>query len=368
MLSQIAVCGIHLSVLKHISQYSSDKEKTSDIITSGILLTAGVAAAVSVIAFFTKDWWALALNSADVGVGVGFIAPGLFFFALNKVLINYHNGHRRMKAVAVFQALRFILLFLCLWAFISISLEGSKLAAVFSVSEFILFLGLLAYSLLFVKMTITKKTVPWVKAHFVFGFKAAPGNILDQTNSRVGVIVLGIFASDAVVGVFSFAQMMAEGFAQLGIVIMMNINPILTQTKFEKGNDALRHLIHRTRNMCYVVMVPLGILAVLVFPPLMNIFHLEAEFAPAWGLFAIMMALYLAAVGYMPFMMLLSQTGFPGSQSILIFPIFAINIILNLTLVPFIQMYGAAVATGLSFIAAMILLKILTRKALGIGI
>lgn len=367
-LSQLAVGGIHLSVLKNISQFSEDKTESNAIISAGLLLTAGVAAVVAFVAFFLRDFFATILGSEGVGVGVVYITWGLFFFALNKTWLAFHNGCRRMKAFAVFQALRYIFLLICLVVFISFSVEGNKLAAIFSLSEFVLFIILSIYSLRFVKIDISKKVFRWVKEHTVFGSKAAIGNVFEEANTRVDVIMLGIFASDAIVGIYSLAAMLAEGFGQLSVVLRTNVNPILTRYKFEEGNESLRHLVQRGRNMFYKMMIPLGIVAILCFPVVLSALGLSTEFSSAWGLFAILLSGFLISVGYTPFKMILTQTGLPGYQTLFVFSIFATNVLLNLILIPMLGMYGAAIATGISLVMVIVFLKMFVQRKLEISI
>src|SRR5690606_33737439 len=50
------------------------------------------------------------LDSEDVATGMRWAAPGLFCFALNKVLLGVVNGLRRMRAFAVYSSLRYLLI------------------------------------------------------------------------------------------------------------------------------------------------------------------------------------------------------------------------------------------------------------------
>jgi O-antigen/teichoic acid export membrane protein len=367
-LSQFAAGGAQLSVLKNVSQFSKDGAESNTIINAGLFLTASVAAVVALVAFLLKDVVANVLNSPDMATAVICLSWGLFFFALNKVWLAFHNGCRRMKAFAVFQSLRYIFMLAFLGVFILLSVEGNKLAAIFSLAELTLFLIVSVYSFRYFRLEISRKVFRWIKQHVVFGSKAVVGNILDEANTRVDVIMLGIFASDAVVGIYSFAAMLAEGFSQLSTVLKVNVNPILTRYKFEEGNEALGKLVRRGRDMFYKLMIPLGVIAIFCFPLAMHILGLRAEFPASWGIFAILVSGYLISVGYTPFKMILNQTGFPGYQTLFLFAIFMTNVILNLILIPILGMHGAAIATAISFIMAVVFLKILVKRQLQISI
>ena len=50
--------------------------------------------------------------------------------------------------------------------------------------------------------------------------------ILTEVNTRVDILVLGYFHGDTLVGVYSFAAILAEGFSQLPMVVRRSIDPL----------------------------------------------------------------------------------------------------------------------------------------------
>ncbi len=63
-----------------------------------------------------------------------------------------------------------------------------------------------------------------------------------------------------------------------------------------------------------------------------------------------------------PFLMLFSQLGRPGTQTLFIAGVFLSNVLLNLALIPWLGLYGAALATALSFLVLAGLLTWLARR------
>ena len=53
--------------------------------------------------------------------------------------------------------------------------------------------------------------------------------MLIELNTRVDIIMIGIFMSDEKVGIYSFAALFAEGFYQLLIVLQNIMNPIMAR-------------------------------------------------------------------------------------------------------------------------------------------
>ena len=194
------------------------------------------------------------------------------------------------------------------------------------------------------------------------------GAFFVDINTRIDVLILGIFTTDKWVGIYSFAAMIIDGFNQLPMVFCKIINPIITHYKYNKGIDELKCMVLKARNLFYKYLSPLGVLGVMVYPLLILVLKLNPDYSKGWLPFVILMLGNLLGIGYAPFLMILNQTGFPGFQSLLYFLIFISNFLLNLLLVPLLGILGAAIATGTSFICLPLYIKILTIKSLKIRI
>jgi len=179
------------------------------------------------------------------------------------------------------------------------------------------------------------------------------------------VLLLGLFASDSIVGVYSFAAMLAEGFAQLPVVLRTNINPLLTQTYYDNGTSALQSTVQRVKKLSYIFLIPVGLIAILS-TPLLNLFGFDQEFNQSWLVFAILMTGILLSAGYLPFQMIFNQVGQPGRQTLFLIMFFLTNVILNLLLIPYFGMYGSAVATALALALQIVYLKRLSFLWIGI--
>ena len=368
LLSQLAGGGIHFSVLKHTAQYAGDQRKITTILNAGILLTLLVSTVIIGVVYLFKDLFRIFFDNPSGVDSMVLTLPALLFFTLNKVILFFHNACRRMKAYAIFYGLRSLLMTISLLVFIMLKARANTITAIFSFSEFTLFVILSIYSLRFFSFNLSAETRRWIKYHFFFGMKAMAGTCFVDINTRVDILVLGIFTSDKCVGIYSFAAMMIDGFNQLPFVFCKIINPIITDYKYNKGSQELRHMVLKARNLFYKYLSPLGILGVMVYPLLIFVLKLSPEYSKGWLPFAILMAGSLLSIGYAPFLMILNQTGFPGFQSLLYFLIFITNFLLNLVLIPFLGILGAALATGFSFVCLALYIRLLTHRALKIRI
>ena len=207
----------------------------------------------------------------------------------------------------------------------------------------------------------------WVKTHFLFGTKALWGNLVIEFNSRVDILILGIFASDETTGIYSFASMLANGLNQLPTVIASVINPIITKTYFEKGKLELELLLNKTKKYSYLFMAPIGIVASLLFI-LIPYFWNNPVVVHGSIPFGILAFGFIISAGYQPLQMVLNQTGFPTKQSFYMFIIFASSITLNFIFTPWLGMYGSALAMLLLAGCQVFFLKRFINSTLSINI
>ena len=63
--------------------------------------------------------------------------------------------------------------------------------------------------------------------------------MLIELNTRVDIIMIGIFMSDEKVGIYSFAALFAEGFYQLLIVLQNILNPLMARNFSESKLDEI---------------------------------------------------------------------------------------------------------------------------------
>ena len=369
MLSQISVGGIHFSVLKHVSHHHDDLESCRDIAGSGLMLGAMSGGVVSLAAYLLGDWAGSVLDSPAVAVGMKMAAPGLLFFSLNKILLNVLNGVRSMRAFAVFQALRFVFILISVVAIIFLGHPGERLALSLTLSEALLFLLLFAYvNAAIFPLRIGARSWKWVRAHVSFGVRGFMSGLLSEMNTRVDVLMLGYFSGDAIVGVYSYAAILAEGIAQLPIVLRRNVDPIVGRCFAADDRAGIEVIARKMKRVTYVVMATVAFLAVPLYPVVLKVFVPGVQFAASWAVFAILMAGILINSGYRPLLGILLQGGRPGMNTVLICSVVGSNVILNAALIPKFDMIGAAAATGLAFVLEAVFLVTFARKCLAVKI
>lgn len=366
--SQFAAGGVHLSTLRSVAQLSDDRPARRQAITAAVVLTVVLSILFTAAFWIAREPVGRLLDSPGVAIGMAWAAPGLFCFALNKTLLGTLNGLRRMRTFAVAQAARPILVLIALLIAFAQGVPGPRLPLVLSVAECFIAVVLLALLAPHYCRPWGREFGRWLRRHFDFGVRSAGSGVLLELNTRVDVIMLGYFCSDAVVGVYSFAAMLVEGIAQLPVVLRTNINPLLAQHIAAKDDASLRSLIRSVRRVAFMSMLAVAIVTVVVYPLGVAWATDQDEFGASWPVFAILMAGLVIGAAYIPFHQILLQAGRPGTHTAMISAAVAANILLNAVLIPYAQAIGAAYATATAFVLSVVLLRVLARRLVGVSL
>lgn len=360
--AQFAAFGIQLSVLRYAAEHREDADTLAALVRSGLLLVALVALIIVAIVLALRGAVAAAF-SPRVADGLLYALPGLWAFALNKFLLNTLNGVRQMKTYSVFLSYRYLLLLIGVAIAASMRFEGSALPAVFSFAEVGLLLSMVFYMRRLLIGTISWQSArEWGRTHLRFGVRSVTGGAVSELNTRVDVLVLGLFTDDRTVGVFSFAAILTEGLLQIPLVIKRQADPVLTPLVLGGQHARLIASFRAWRRWTYVVMVLVCITAIILFPWFTRLATSDRELEAGWSLFALLLAAGTVQAGYIPISGVLNQGGFPWQQTMYLLWIFGTNIVLNLLLVPMLGAWGAAISTSVVFVASVFYLKHLVRK------
>lgn len=362
VVSQLAVFGIQSSVLKHTSEWVGDHAQLSAVLSSALWLTAIIAALTCGVVYLAAPTVGRILGSPSVMEGLLCSVAGLWCFSMNKILLAFINGRHFMRAFAILNLCRYASLPAFLILLFVMNVPPAQLPMVLSLTEGCLLIVLLCFSLRFFSPGLP--VLVWVRKHLVFGGKAMIGGGVVELNTRVDVLVLGLFTNERTVGTYSFAAMLAEGLDQIPGIFRVNLNPLITRMSVAGRRQELaamiRDFIHKWTWPAWGV----GVLAVAAFPALTWLLRNNLDWWHAWVVFSILTAGVVWRSGYAVFWELPVQSGHPGWQTALFAAVALTNVALNVALVPLWGMLGAALATSCSFLLSIFYLKSVVRKLL----
>jgi O-antigen/teichoic acid export membrane protein len=362
---QAAVGGINLSALRGISEKRDDRQRVTAIIVGAVLPTVALAAVCTFLFWASRGVFAQWLESPGVASGMEAAAPGLFFFALNKVSMSIVNAAQRMRAFAIYTSMRYLLMVGGLVVVIASGMTSDRIAFLFTFAEGILFVPLAVEVWLQIARPLPTGWFAWTREHLRYGVKSVASGMLLDLNSRVDVLVIGLFLDDAPVGVYSIAAMVAEGLFQLLVVLQNIYNPTIAQHLAERRTGELEALVRRAKRSTYALMACVGAIAIAAFPLFVRVLD-KPEFRAAWLPFGCLVAGMVAASGYMPFAQTLLMANRPGWHTLMMLVIVLFNLAGNFVLVPWLGITGSAIATGTALVFSAWLLAVMVRRHVGV--
>ncbi|MBC8268847.1 MAG: oligosaccharide flippase family protein [Rhodospirillaceae bacterium] len=363
--AQFAVLGFHDSAQKHVSELDAEPHHIGVVSAAALVLAAGFGLLTAFGVYFLSQPIGFLADSEAVGKGIALAAPGLVFFAINKVLMGILNGVRRMKAFAGAQALRVSVILLSCLGVAWIEQPAFMLGLSFTIAEVVL----LPFLLYLIRPHPTdfssgEALRRWIKVHFHFGSRALINGFLAESYIRIDIIMLGIFMSDRDVGIYSFAALFIEGLFQVPVVFRTLANPELARLLKAGDKQASAKFCRKVALMSLGVFGVAAAIVLFVYPYLGPWFPDDLVNLSYPLLLVLIGGLTVYAV-MIPTDMIVLQAGMPGRQSLLMTFNVLVNAVLNLALIPLFGLYGAASATAIAFVVASVAINGATWKWLG---
>lgn len=374
--SQAAVGGVDRSVLRAVAEVAhdgmqpGDRERVTRRVLGALLPALALSTSFTTVFWLIRPLSASRLEIPEVAVGMAWATPGLFLFALNKVLLGATNGLRRMRAYAVLTALRYVLVLVGLLVALSLGWGAERLGFVFSFAEALLFCVLAVEVGRQLGPLRADGVLRWAREHLRYGVKSLVSGVLLELNARVDVYMLGMFLAKGPVGVYAYAATLAEGVFQLLVALQNNYNPLIARAvaggaaRPGPAQHAFHELVRRGRRRTYLWMLAACGAGVVGYPVYLML--VGPGFEASWLPFGILMAGMWLASGYMPFAQTLLMANRPGWHTLLMVGIVGANAIFNWFLIPRFGLEGAALATALSLVVSVFLLVGMVRWRVGL--
>ncbi len=362
IVAQVATLGVQYSILQASSAHGVNDETLSSILLSGLLPAVASGVAGSVLAFAAGALW----PESELSAPLQLAAAGVAFCALNKCLLSFLNGVHRNQAVAVLNALRPLAILSVLVGLILAGAPGWAISVSLVIEEVVLFVAAVATITTGLDLRKGRPSLTWVSRHLSFGWRSMPGGIAAEANTRADILVLGMFASPAQVGIYAFAQSVIEGLLQLPQITRRIIDPICARLVVEDRHDELNRIsrtILRYSASGYVVM---ALAAIAAYPIAIGWILRVPDADQQWPLFCILVVGATVSATYTGFCGYLMQGGRPGVQTWLEIVLLAINTLGCLVLTPILGATGAAIGKSIAFAAHGAGLRYLIHRYLGV--
>ena len=349
---QFFVFGIHDSVLKYSAEYYFDKTESDRLAIIAVALgfigaVIGFGSTLLGANFIAEEFY-----SQKVQFGLILMAPGIFLFVLNKVVLGLLCGQQKFKQFSIAQSLRSVSLVIFVSLVIILDLSAAYLGACFTFSELVVLCSQMKFTASIwhngknsIKSKLDFKF--WGRSHFTFGALSMPHGFLSESFIRIDILVLAFFIDDADIGVYSFAAFFVEGVYQVSILFRNITNPRLVRLIANKDRDGLWKQVRKSSGLSVIMTTLLSVF-------ILGGFLIIGQFLDIEKIETIKILMYVIFPGliihslFVPFDYALLQGGKPLIQSVYMLTITLLNISLNIFLIPLFGYIGAAIGTTIA--------------------
>jgi len=363
--SQLAIWGIHYSVLRHAAYYHDDDQQRGAMFFTAVVVSLLLGLLAASILYGVAPFLQTLFHSRDAGSAIMLAAFGLALFPLNKVLLAYLNGLREMKVFSILQAIRYLTVMVGVSAFAASSAPIAYTTLSFLIAEIVTALGAALVIQRHALAGRLRFSGVWTKTHFVFGSKGLAAGMFAEFNSRIDVLLIGYFLTERATGIYSFAAMLVDGLYHVIAMVRINFNPVLVAAVKETQWPSAQNLMRQTRRFIVPGVWALALCIALAY------WVLAVFILPSKGLMEGMPSLLVLLFGlglaccWIPFDNLMVVSGHPGYQAMQQMGAVCVNTLVAVLLVPHIGLEGAAIGTALSYTCNVLLLIVFVRRQLG---
>ena len=363
----VALLGLDHAVTKFVSEAGDDQRHVGRVLTAALALVVAASGAVTAAAWAARPLLAFLYQNADFLALYTVLLPGLPLFAVNKLLAGYLNGVRDMKAYAVVQAARYVLVFAGINALYAATGSLATCGYAVPAAEAVLLAGMIVRTRLYRRLR-WPGGLEWFRKLLGFGFYSCLHGFVVELNFRIDILVVGHFLDGFMLGVYAFASDVAKGLTAFSVLVQVNFNPIISRLWAEHQVDDLKAYIARVRKSTYLMYVPIVVLAAAGYPVFIYLFKPEMAVAPHFAAYYILLGGVFVFSGYSALLGLLAFTGNVGAQLRRAVCAVVVNAAGSLILVPVVGIIGAATSTCLALVVLIVYTATYAKTQLGIRI
>ena len=356
----IGVFGLQSAAIYFIPQQLGDKRKLGQYFSSFALIVIAASGILAAVIFLSAEFVATQIfDSEYIFQGLHSIPLAVILFSVNKMIGGFINGLGEMRKFAILQGSRYFLIVSFIGINTLLKQEFGHIFNAFFLSE----LGVLLIGIRFLvhRIRLCYPDKICIRSGIRFGFQAMLGNVISDVNTRVDVMMLGILCSDAIVGLYSFVTIIAEGMFSILFVFRNNYNPHFADLLFHKKIAELTSLLKKQNKRLRLLFGTLGVVISIGYL-LFCIIILENSYMASVPSVIIILAGCAIMAPYFVAGNICTLAGKPYIDTGITFVTILSNILLNYILILKFELSGAALATSISYLIYSLLMSRAIRK------
>ncbi len=359
--SQLGTFGVHYSILRQTSIKNSSYENFDNLF-AGLLL---VLINSIIVCFFATLFFENFPNLIYFNFN-NLVYP-ITLFALNKCIYWFLNGKEKYLRMAFASPIRMATYLITInYLYESSNITGNIYIA-FLIGEMAVFLYQLIFSANLLRVnTDFRTTNDFIRTHLKYGKDAFLTSFLSDVNLKIDLITISYILGSKFVGLYSFTSALGEGYIGLLTVVRTISTPKLNEL-LENPKEFKNY-----RKSIFFISYSIAITAGLSILIMSKFFGSSISFLSdinTYGYTSLLIIIFgFMLISYcFAFEHILLQTGFPKDHTKCLLTLFFVNILLNVILINFIGLNGAALATILSYLIYFLTINKRAKRLLNNG-
>ncbi|MXR51175.1 oligosaccharide flippase family protein [Halovenus sp. WSH3] len=343
--------GIQQTIMKRVSE-GTDREQ---YFTVGVLLNACLVAVVGITVLVAED----AVN-AYLGADLALFLVVLF--AANVTFGTLISGLQAQKRVGVSGLLRGVERFLRT-GFQFVLIIASYAVVGLVVGHALSLLVAAAVCLLFYEIGLELPTLDQLRDSLAYAKYAWASSIKGQAYGWLDTIVLGVFVSASLIGIYEVAWSLASTLILVNNSIGQTLFPELSELNEQDDHTTIRQHLEEAMAFSGIVVLPGLVGAAILGTDLLRIY--SPEFTEGSLVLLILIVARMANSFGKVFYTSTYALDRPDLAFRIVIPVILTNLILNVVLISQIGWYGAAIATAITGVVNLVLSYAVLRYLLG---
>jgi len=361
----VAAMGIPAAMIKYVAEFKDDRTKFNQIVSSGVITSLFLGIGFVALFYFSSGIFTGIFDMPGLSGLLKILSPVFPFALVGGALLGLLNGLREMKkyaAATIIQSVLMVIVTVALiyWGF---GVAGAVIGIILSSVGSCIFLIWICRE--YFNITLEGYTQTTRKL-LGFGSQIFGANAINMINYQADIVLVGYFLTATDVGYYAVAVSLSRFLWLIPQAIQQITYPATSEYWAKNNHSALQTIIDKSMKYTTCVLLPIG-LGVGFFAKDIITMLFGGEFGySVLPLRILIIGTVINGAMQRPVGSILYSIGMPGLNLKIFASAAMTNIILNLMLMPYLGIAGAAIATTVSFLLITFLILLYTTKMIKI--
>ena len=356
-----AAIGIPAAIIKYVAEFKDDRDKSDAIVSSGVITSLILGIVFSVLFYFLSYIFEGLFDMPGLSGLLKILSPVFPFALVGGALLGLLNGRREMKRYGAATILQSVLMLVVSVSLIycGFGVAGVVIGVVVSSVGWCLYLLLITRDYFEITFEGYAKNT---KTMLGFGVQIFGANAINMINYKADIILIGYFLTATDVGCYAVAVGLSKFFWLIPQAIQTITYPATSEYWANNNHSALQTMIDKSMRYTACVLLPIGLGVGFFAEEIITLVFGEGFSYAVLPLQILLIGTIINGAVQRPIGSILYSIGRPDLNLRIFIAAAMVNIILNILLILYLGICGAAVATTISLLIITYLILLYAAK------